>query len=656
MAASVAMGGIVGAGALIGIQSVSASAPPTASSIFILTSAQTIAPTNNYGGSGGDTSGSVLVQAQNNQNDEPVYQTTPLTVTITVTNGTGVVATLPSTVTIPTGGFSATFTFSATNSLATAGNFTFVVSATGYDSTSDSPPGETVEGLDATTPATVHPGDNNGGSSPVAVALGATTTYFGSGTGAGVTNNSGATQSYLVAGVGGSISSGGGAVNGLDACVTIATGVTGAMPVVTITSSTFRAAGAYTLQFLVEAFTGSTCTTPVAFYQGDSALDIANGAYTSMAPTRLLDTRLNGGRIGTNDTRTITITGVPANATAVTLNVTATDTSAGSFLTVYPAGSSLPSPSNLNWFPGETVANLVTVQLGTADQVSFYNNNGEMDLVVDLEGYYAPETIGSTAGSYVPLSPSSICDTRPASLVPTNECTNMTLGASGNLTVQVLGQGGVPSSQVTAVAVNVTATDTNSYGFMTVYPGGSVPTASNLNWAPGFTVANRVMAQVNQSTGAITIYNNIGKADVVVDIDGYFTSGSGSAPANETLFTPVTPVRILDTRATDPATTLGAGDILTQQIAGIADLYPFGGSATAVALNVTAVDTTTASFLVVYPGGTRPTSSDVNWSAGQIIPNFTLATLSSSGSITVYNQLGSVDVILDCFGYYSLTS
>lgn len=70
-------------------------------------------------------------------------------------------------------------------------------------------------------------------------------------------------------------------------------------------------------------------------------------------------------------------------------------------LTVYPAGTAWPTPSNLNWAPGETVANLVTVQVGSAGEVSFDNKLEQMDLVVDLEGYFAPETVASTAGSFV---------------------------------------------------------------------------------------------------------------------------------------------------------------------------------------------------------------------------------------------------------------
>ena len=174
---------------------------------------------------------------------------------------------------------------------------------------------------------------------------------------------------------------------------------------------------------------------------------------------------------------------MPATATAVTLNVTVTDTTAASFLTVYPGGTSRPAPSNLNWPAGDTVANLAIVQLGSGSSVNFYNLQGQTDLVVDLEGYYAPETLGSTGGSYVPLPPDRICDTRATA--PTNECLGDTLHTGTTLAVTVAGEGGVPSSGVIGVVANVTVTDTNNASFLTVFPGGAArPLASNLNWSP----------------------------------------------------------------------------------------------------------------------------------------------------------------------------
>ncbi|MDA8332919.1 MAG: putative Ig domain-containing protein [Candidatus Dormibacteraeota bacterium] len=377
-----------------------------------------------------------------------------------------------------------------------------------------------------------------------------------------------------------------------------------------------------------------------------AASAVSGGAYFSLSPTRLLDTRTNGGTLGPNSSLNLTVTGgsVPSDAIAAALNVTVTGTTADSYLSVYPTGGSQPLVSNLNWAAGETVPNLVIVPIGTGGQVTFYNHTGQANVIADLEGYFAPESSGSTSGSYVPLTPARITDTRSGSGYPN---AGAPLSAGGSLNVQVMGAGGVPSSGVTAVLMNVTVTDTTAASYLTAYPSGaSLPTASNLNWTAGETVANRVVVPVG-SNGGVTLYNHTGTVDVIVDVNGYFTNGT-TAPAAASLYMPITPVRVLDTRQTGGA--LGAGSTLNQQMAG-ADGIPSG--AAAVVSNVTAVDTTETSYFTVYPtGGSRPTASDVNWSAGQIVPNLTVATLSAGGSVSVYNHAGSAAVLIDAFGYF----
>ena len=364
--------------------------------------------------------------------------------------------------------------------------------------------------------------------------------------------------------------------------------------------------------------------------------------YTPLVPTRLLDTRVSGQTLGPNTSLNLTVTGgsVPSNATAVSLNVTVTNTTDSGYLSVYPAGASRPFVSNLNWVTGETVPNAVIVPVGANGQVTIYNHTGKTDVVVDLEGYFAPQSTSSTAGAYVPLTPARID-------------TGTTLGPGGSTNVQVAGVGGVPAGAGGAI-LNVTVTHTTAASFATVYPEGATrPTASNLNWPAGGTVANRVLVPLS-SSGQITVFNHAGSADVIVDVSGYFTNGTATLPSNASYYTAVTPARITDTRANsgypNAGSTLGAGSTINVQVTGAAGIPT---TATAVVLNVTAVDTTAASFFTVYPGGVRPFTSDVNWSAGQIVPNLTVATLSGSGSISVYNHAGSANLVVDAFGYFS---
>jgi hypothetical protein len=393
--------------------------------------------------------------------------------------------------------------------------------------------------------------------------------------------------------------------------------------------------------------------------------DDVGGAYTALPPTRIVDTRPGSGYPDAGDTldpeSTLPITvagiaGVPTDATAVAINVTVTDASTASFLTIYPAGGTQPLVSSLNWAAGQTVPNLVIVPVGSGDEVNLYNDAGSVDVIVDLEGYFFAESADSTVGSYVALPPARICDTRPTSESGlTDACTGHTLGADGNLSVQVTGEGRVPAdmSDVEAVLANVTVTNTTAASDLTVYPEGETqPNVSNLNWGPGQTLPNRVVVPINTTTGQITVFNDAGRSDVIVDVDGYFTDGT--APTGSSLYTAISPYRLIDTRSGSDyfgaGQTLGPDATLSEPLASIGSL---GSNVTAVVTNVTATDTSAPSFFTVFPGPTQPNASDLNWTTGRTAANLTVATVDSDGNVSFYNDAGNADLVADVFGYFS---
>jgi adhesin/invasin len=280
---------------------------------------------------------------------------------------------------------------------------------------------------------------------------------------------------------------------------------------------------------------------------------------------------------------------------------------------------------------------LVTVPVGSSGQVSIYSNSAT-DVVVDEEGYYG--TPSGTAGGYVAVSPARITDTRAGS---GQANAGSTLGAGSTLSVQVTGAGGVPLTGVSGVVLNATVTNTTASSFLTAWAtGGTMPVVSNLNWVAGWTVPNRVTVPVGTG-GKVNFYNKFGSVDLVIDVDGYYTDATASGQ----LFTAQAPLRVVDTRI--QGGTLGAGGSSTYQVSGFAGVPASG--ATAVIFNTTVTNTTAPSFLTVYPNA-RPLASDLNWVAGQTIPNMVVATLSSTGTVSFYNNTGSTDLVVDLFGYF----
>jgi hypothetical protein len=378
--------------------------------------------------------------------------------------------------------------------------------------------------------------------------------------------------------------------------------------------------------------------------------------YTALTPQRIKDTRNSGGPLGQGGSLVLAIGGiyVPANATSVVLNVTAVDQTTAGFFTVYPTGGSAPTASNLNWVAGQTIPNLVSVGLSSGGDVTIFNGLGSADAVVDLEGYFAPPTTG-TSGEFVPLTPARITDTRN---ITGNINKGKTLAAGTTLPVQVTGAGGVPTSGVSAVVLNVTAVDQTANGFFTVFPAGAaLPVASNLNWTPGVTVPNRVIVPVGVG-GVVDIYNGLGSADAVVDVNGYITDSSAVGAH----FTPVFPTRIKDTRNGPGAIgKIGANSTTNVQVTGAGGV-PAG--ATAAVLNVTVANPTLESDLFVWPAdAAMPTAgSDLNFLPGDSVPNLVVVKLSTiastnptglPGSVNVYNPFGSTNLIVDVVGYFS---
>jgi len=78
---------------------------------------------------------------------------------------------------------------------------------------------------------------------------------------------------------------------------------------------------------------------------------------------------------------------VPANATAVIANLTATNTTSWGFLSAWPAGAPQPASSNLNFLGGQTVPNLVMLKLGAGGTLSISNGPGSANVILDVMGY-----------------------------------------------------------------------------------------------------------------------------------------------------------------------------------------------------------------------------------------------------------------------------
>ncbi len=401
----------------------------------------------------------------------------------------------------------------------------------------------------------------------------------------------------------------------------------------------------------------ATTTIDVVDGTGGQRVAAASGDFTAITPTRLLDTRpgsttVDGqhqgvGPIGPATVHVLPIGGratIPATATAVAINITAVASTADTFITAYPTGADRPVASNLNPRPGRVIHNAAQLPLGDDGSIDLFNLAGSTELVIDVLGYFVGDSC------FTGVTAARLLDTRAGGeTVDGAGRPGRALGPASSLRLDVRGRGGVLDT-ARAVAVNITAVGATAGSYVTVYPGGVRPTASNLNPVPGSITHN--MAQVPiAADGTIEIYNHAGSTDLLVDVLGFYDG---------TCFTAVTPARLLDTRpgeSTADGDHRGAGAVSagTSYVLPVRNRAGIPPAAVAVAINITAIGATEATFVTAYPGPALPTASNLNPAPGSITHNTTQIPIAGDGTIRLYQHAGSVHLVVDVLGWYSAT-
>lgn len=279
----------------------------------------------------------------------------------------------------------------------------------------------------------------------------------------------------------------------------------------------FRAVGANLAVDLVGVYV------PVADAVGDGRLvTIAAGA------KRVLDTRERGYPVGAGLVTQVDLTasGIPMNALAAVVNVTAVAGQRG-YWTAYTTGTVRPGTSSLNLdTAGQTRPAQAIVPLnGTSRSINVFTESGG-HLLVDVVGWFTGAADApSTAGLFVPSSPLRMLDTRTVrTLAPWSGSTyEFYTGNSGAISIS-------------AVVMNITGTSPWANGYVTAHPAGVArPGSSNLNFTSWpQTIANHAIVRV--STRGASLYTN-GGAHLIADVAGWYLG----TPTTPTQGVPVNP-------------------------------------------------------------------------------------------------------------------
>lgn len=256
---------------------------------------------------------------------------------------------------------------------------------------------------------------------------------------------------------------------------------------------------------------------------------------------------------------------------------------------------------------------------------------------------YVPPTLAGNDGEFHPLNPARIMDSRNGTGTK-----KAALKGGETRTLVVRGKGGV-GGKAKAAVLNFTVTQTQGPGHLTAWPSDAKrPVASVINFSKSQTIANNTYLGLS-ADGKIKIRNGSKQTvHVIVDVNGYFVNASG---ANGLRYSGANS-RILDTRFGIGArkAKLGAKKSLVLKISNAKNYT----DAEAVTGTVTVVNPTKPGHLTLYPRGKKkPSASNINFAAKQVIANSAVVKMSSSDEIVIYNgSSGSVNVIFDVTGFF----
>lgn len=296
-------------------------------------------------------------------------------------------------------------------------------------------------------------------------------------------------------------------------------------------------------------------------------------------------------------------------------------------------------------------SSMVCARVG--NQVSCWGSNetGALGRGNNVEYASTPGSVKVGIAEFLPVTPARLLDTRPSGVTVDGLFQQGGLVAAGaTVELTVVNRGGAPANPK-AVSLNIASVGAAGKGFVTVWPcDQSKPTASNLNVEAGVTRANLTVVKVPSSgpkTGKVCLSPSV-SMHLLADLGGYFPSLSP--------YVGVQPARLVDTRPTGVTVdgTHEQGGVLSPGVATYFQISGRGGLPNpvgAAVLNVTAVNPSGTGYVTVYPcGGSAPTASNLNLTAGLNVANLVVTKLDGGGGICVVASV-TTHLLVDVMGY-----
>lgn len=257
----------------------------------------------------------------------------------------------------------------------------------------------------------------------------------------------------------------------------------------------------------------------VGYVAGDAPVEL-------LTPARFLDTRSIGETIdGVSQAAGPTLpgseielqvggrNGVPLDAEAVIVNVTAVGATETGFVTVHPCVEPRPNTASLNHVAGVNRGNELLASLDASGKLCIYTS-AAIELTADVVGHVEAGT------SLTAIEPARLLDTREiGETIDSQFAGGGKRAADTELSLPVIGRAGVPVG-AKGVVLNVTVVGPEATGFVTVDPCAELrPNTASLNYVPGINGGNEIIASLD-ADGKVCLYTSAA-THLAVDIVGY---------------------------------------------------------------------------------------------------------------------------------------
>lgn len=342
--------------------------------------------------------------------------------------------------------------------------------------------------------------------------------------------------------------------------------------------------------------------------KGQAVHAVDRSDFVGQKPTRLLDSRNPGsiGRVARGGEFELSV----GTTGPVAVNLTAVLPTFSGWIAAFPCKAGFAGTSNVNFDPGNTVANFVIVQPDSDGMLCFKTGGasaGSLDVVVDRYGNF----IGS---DFATQQPNRLFDSRAS---------GGKIRARG---VKVLGGFEPNSTQI----LNLTVEGPEAAGYLTVYPcDQGRPTTSASNYEAGLTRAALTFATADRK-GNVCVFT-LHRTSLIVDKFGEMQGGAVDLN---------TARRLMDTR-------IGKGGSSGRQFK--LRFREWGGRS--VAMTITSVDSANPGFVVVYPcSGSVPETSIVNYEGAPANPNLVVVVPDQNGEVC-FDSSQLTNLVVDHYGY-----